>query len=344
MSSVFNRKTTHRLPVFDEHDDDQHDASAFEQDHPNDEPVIPTLREAFLAGVRIAMQRVERIEDKRWVRAYVKSHAAGGCMYCGRALSLDGAAGGRAVMDTLIPLSAGGSTTLPNLVLACTTCYAEKGDRDWITFGRAVRPAFLARNRRKALRYAGNHVLPLSVKGTRAAERVFDARWENPRFRAFAGCFATSGFFAWNPLTLPRERRGEVVLSLRMGFGGKVSNDGGDLVVVEVPHDAFHAAAWMLIEQNVLLHAVELPGLAAGVYLPFRPTLDAEHQERWSVVLPGSRWEQEARRVARWSGQAQVLQRELKSDEQRSAMLRPVHDGFVQARASIAALFEEVTP
>lgn len=340
MSSVFARRNATRLPDFDEHECDVHDAPAFEPDPPAD-PVLP-LREAFVQGVHLALQVVQRIDEKPWVRKYVKVHAAGGCMYCGRALSMtNGAQGGRAVMDTLIPLSAGGTPALPNLVIACTTCYAEKGDRDWITFGRAMRPDLLTRNRRKALRYAANHVLPLTVKGTRAAERVFDARWENPRFRVFAGCFATSGFFAWDPLTLPPERRGEVVLSLRMGFGGTVSHDGG-LVVVEVPRDAFHAAAWMLVEQNVLVEAVELPGRAAGVYLPYRPTLDAEHQERWWVTLPGRRWEQEARRVARWTGQAHRLQQDLQREELQHAALRPMHDGFAQARKTIAALFQEV--
>lgn len=326
MSSVFARRGTPRITQHEEHDHEHLDVD------------MPSLRSAFLESVHLALQEVERIDGKRWVRRYVESHTAGGCMFCGRALSIDGAEGGRAVLDTLIPLSAGGTTSLPNLVMSCTTCSAEKGERDWIAFGRAQRPAFLQRNRRKALRYAGNHVLPLSVKGTRAAERVLDARWENPRFRAFAGVFLEGGLFAWDARTLPPSSG--VVLALR-GFGAKVSVEGESLVVVEVPRDVWFDAAWMLVEHNVLLQEVVLSGLAAEVYPAFRPVLNAEHQERWTVVLPGVRWEQEARRVAKWSGQAHVLQQDMEREELRRAAMRPMVDGFSRAEQAIAALFEE---
>ncbi|HDR8994420.1 TPA: hypothetical protein QDB01_000297 [Burkholderia vietnamiensis] len=326
MSSVFARRGTPRLSMYEDHDPEHQDVD------------VPSLREAFVQSVRLALQEVERIDGKRWVRRYVESHAGGGCMFCGRALSIDGAEGGRAVLDTLIPLSAGGTTSLPNLVMSCTTCSAEKGERDWIAFGRAERPVFLQGNRRKALRYAGNHVLPLSVKGTRAAERVLDARWENPRFRALAGVYLEGGLFAWDTRTLPPSSG--VVLALR-GFGASVSVEGESLVVVEVPRDAWFDAAWMLIEHNVLLQEVKLSGVAADVFLPYRPVRSAEHQERWAVVLPGVRWEQEARRIAKWSGQAQALQRDMEREELRSAALRPMLDGFSRAEQAIAALFEE---
>ncbi|WP_396329319.1 HNH endonuclease [Burkholderia anthina] len=342
MSSVFTRRGAFRVPEYDEHDDAMHDDAPFDPADLPDVRPIPTLRDAFLESVRAAMEEIAPIDHQRILRKWVNRHAAGGCMYCGRALSLAGDEGGRAFLDTLIPLSAGGTTHLPNLVLACSACCVEKGDRDWITYGKAVRPALLTANRRKALRDAGNHVLPLSVKGTRAAERVFDHRWENPRFRAFAGVFDTCGFFAWNARTLPQERRGEVVLALRLGFGAKVSQDGEHLVVVEVQRDVWFDAAWVLIERNVLLHRIDLAGPAAGVYLPYRPTLDAEHQERWSVVLPGKRWEQEARRVEQWSRAARPLQRDLQSEDLRDAALRPMRDGFNARGAALAALFEEV--
>lgn len=342
MSSVFARRVTPSLSMYEEHEDDVEPIDTIEPADLPDVLPIPSLRDAFLAHVREALEQIDPIQHQRILRKWVNRHAAGGCMYCGRALSLAGDEGGRAFLDTLIPLSAGGTTHLPNLVLACSACCVEKGDRDWITYGKAVRPALLTANRRKALRDAGNHVLPLSVKGTRAAERVFDHRWENPRFRAFAGVFDTCGFFAWDARTLPQERRGEVVLALRLGFGAKVSQDGEHLVVVEVQRDAWFDAAWVLIERNALLHRIDLAGPASGVYLPYRPTRDAEHQERWSVVLPGKRWEQEARRVEQWSRAARPLQRDLQSEDLRGAALRPMRAGFNARGAALAAMFEEV--
>lgn len=250
----------------------------------------------------------------------------------------------RAFMDTLVPLSAGGTSHLSNLALACTTCYAENGDRDWLSFGKAVdAPAFVA-NRREALRDAANHVLPLTVKGTRAARAVLTSRWAHPRFRAFAGVFDTCGFFAWDTRTLPPGRSGEVLLSLRFGFGATVTNDGEHLVVVEVPRDAWHDAAWMLVEENVLLHRVELSGRAAVVYREFRPSLPEEHKERWWVVLSGKRWEREARRVKRWSDRAHVLQRDLESEELRGASRAPVQEVVSAALNRIDAMFAEVMP
>ncbi|WP_109479075.1 HNH endonuclease [Paraburkholderia sp. C35] len=342
MPSVFARPTQRRVPVYDEFDLEEQDDAQVEQPEPVEVEPVPSLREAFLAAVNARLAVVPRVPQKRWVRARVKSNTAGTCMYCARPVSEGDVELGRAFIDFLIPESAGGTRIVENMVVACTTCYAEKGNRDWLSFGRAVQPAALTKNRREALRYADNHVLPLTVKGTRAAERVFARRWESPRFVTFAGVFRTGGVFAWDTRTVSPGRSGEVTLSLRMGFGGKVSNDGEHLLVVEVPRDAFHAAAWMLIEENVLLRRVDLTGPAAVAYRPFSPTLDAEHQERWWVTLPGRRWEQEARRVAQWSKDALPLQRDMERDELVRAALAPVRQGFVQASASIAAIFREV--
>ncbi|WP_257765150.1 hypothetical protein [Burkholderia glumae] len=248
----------------------------------------------------------------------------------------------RAFMDTLIPMSAGGTSHQSNLTIACTTCYAEKGDRDWITFGKAVLPDVLEEKRREALRDAANHVLPLTVKGTRAARAVLARRWDHARFRVFAGVFDTCGFFAWDSRTLPPSSG--IVLALRSAFGARVSSVEGDehLVAAELAPDTWFDAAWTMLEDNVLLQPVELSGPAALVYRPYRPALDAEHQERWNVLLKGSRWEQEARRVKRWSLQASVLQRDLERAERERAARKPLLDGLSDARTRIAQLFVEV--
>ena len=83
-------------------------------------------------GIKWAKQKPraykERVEIRRqWKRICSKIIAADGfkCQYCGK-IPADGA---RLVIDHIIPIHAGGKTSIYNLITACERCNSKKGSK-----------------------------------------------------------------------------------------------------------------------------------------------------------------------------------------------------------------------
>jgi 5-methylcytosine-specific restriction enzyme A len=73
----------------------------------------------------------------RRLRLIVHERAGGKCWYCGVARSL-------LTIDHVVPLVAGGSNHIDNLVGACSVCNSTKGNMSELTFRRDVLPLVLA--------------------------------------------------------------------------------------------------------------------------------------------------------------------------------------------------------
>lgn len=180
--------------------------------------------------------------------ATVKREQGKHCFYCGKDC------GDAGTLDHLVPFAAGGLTLNANHVMACASCNASKADRDVILLGSIASPMDMPARRQNALARSLNHLTRPKVKKVELAFASVSARWQHPRFAAYAAVCADGGFIGMKGLHVPAEALG--FLRAR-GFPiTTVGNNKGR--VASVPPEQFLDTVWSLIEMNALVHQIDI--------------------------------------------------------------------------------------
>jgi 5-methylcytosine-specific restriction endonuclease McrA len=227
-------------------------------------PVLPEAQAAFLQLLStVSMPAGHRAHW--WLSAAMRawSHQ---CAYCGRLLSVDdsqrGNHAGQPTVDHLVPIACGGPDHHEAVVLCCFRCNANKGQKDWIEWGKAKDKVRIHAMRRKCGGESFNHLAPdPSVTKTKhKMVAMLDARWVHPRFRVHASVTRGGAFLAVKDRRLAQPEFSWIARH----HGGKEINasearqQGTALVFsFERPRDAL-CTMWTLIERNALIRRLDL--------------------------------------------------------------------------------------
>jgi hypothetical protein len=274
--------------------DQQHPAPApdvvVEQPAPLLPLVVPVLVEAQGAFIQ-ALLKTKSIKDYRpdwWLQVAMRK-CGYQCAYCGCSLTADDRLrhnhAGQPTVDHLIPLTVGGPHHHEAVVASCLACNTSKGMRDWIRWGKATDPKAIKALRAKLSRECWNHLAP-DPETTRTKlkiERMLEARWKHPRFRAHASITTGGAFigvkdihnavpiFPW----MQRHHGGHLVDGLKKQAGQVLS------VFAFEDQRAALDAIWELIAHNALVRRLDL-----SPAFPDATPSDNEAWADWAETFP----------------------------------------------------------
>jgi len=177
-----------------------------------------------------------------------------------------------------------------NRIVTCNSCHQKEGNRDWIDFSQArsdQEKKNLIKQRETVLKLLPNHSLPLELSkgdGLRTkALALFQARWNYPRIKAYAGAYDFNKGSYWIAFEKGQcELDGSLLFNV-LNLAERFNEDVNGWFIANFEASKFHEALAFLISRNGAVQNVDLSDV--GFF-----DKESAHENRWSVLLPGERW------------------------------------------------------